>query len=300
MVSIVIPSRNEIYLQNTIDDILKKARGKIEVIVVLDGYWPNPQLKDDPRVVIIHRGSPRGMRAAINAGVAIAKGKFVMKIDAHCMVDEGFDIKLANDCEANWVVIPRRYRLDPVNWKLKEVKKPPVDYEYLSYPNNPSDFGGAGLHGRQWNERTIKRMDKEQYLIDDDMSFQGSCWFMRRDYFYYLDLMDEENYGTFPQEAQEIGLKAWLSGGMVKVNKKTWYAHWHKGKTADGKSHNRGYFLSKRELAKGTAFTNKWISNSTGWKKQTLSFNWLIERFWPVPTWPEDRKLWETQPLGKN
>ena len=50
LVSIIIPSRNEPFLQHTIDDILAKAAGEIEVIVVLDGYWPTFELKQDPRV----------------------------------------------------------------------------------------------------------------------------------------------------------------------------------------------------------------------------------------------------------
>jgi len=74
-VSIIIPARNEIFLQKTVSDLLTKAEGNIEVIVILDGYWPTPQLIEDTRLKIIHRGKPTGMRAAINAGVAIAKGK---------------------------------------------------------------------------------------------------------------------------------------------------------------------------------------------------------------------------------
>lgn len=281
MLSIVIPSRNEPFLQQTIDDLYIKAEGEIEIIVVLDGYWPDPPLKKIPEVKIIHRGEARGMRAAINAGVAIAKGKYILKADAHTMWDRGYDVKLQADIEPNWVVIPRRKRLDPVNWQIQDVGKPDVDYEYLSYPGDPKDFGGAGLHGRQWTERTKERKD---ILIDENMSFQGSAWFMHKEYFNFLELMDDENYGTFPQEAQEIGLKAWLSGGAVMTNKKTWYAHWHKGKTADGKSHRRGYFLDVRELKKGNDYTNKWLIDKA-WKKQTKPFTWLVEHFKPVPTW---------------
>ena len=67
MVTIIIPSRNEPYLQKTILDILKKAVGEIEVIAILDGYWPTAEeMVDDERVKYIHYGTPRGMRNAIN------------------------------------------------------------------------------------------------------------------------------------------------------------------------------------------------------------------------------------------
>ena len=112
MLSVIIPSRNEQFLPNTIDDIFAKAEGEIEVIAVLEGYQPDPPLKEDPRLHIIHHDKPKGMRACINAGVAIAKGRYLMKTDAHCMFDYGFDYKLATSCDKTWVVIPRRYSLD--------------------------------------------------------------------------------------------------------------------------------------------------------------------------------------------
>ena len=36
--SIIIPARNEVYLNRTIKDLQDKATGDIEIIVVLDGY----------------------------------------------------------------------------------------------------------------------------------------------------------------------------------------------------------------------------------------------------------------------
>ena len=53
-VSVVIPARNEQYLQKTVDDVFAKSRGDIEVIVVLENYWPIPSLKDHPKQTIIH------------------------------------------------------------------------------------------------------------------------------------------------------------------------------------------------------------------------------------------------------
>ena len=286
MISIIIPARNEQFLQNTIRELLTKAEGEIEIFAVLDGYWPDPTLEADDRLHIIHHGEAKGMRACINAGVALAKGEFIMKIDAHCMVSQGYDVALAADCEKNWVSVPRRKRLDAENWCVQESGKPDIDYMYLSFPDNPKDFGGAGLNGKLWEGKNRDEKLKEK-LIDDLMSSQGSCWFMRKEYFYELELMDEENYGTFWNEFQEIGLKCWLSGGRVIVNKNVWYAHLHKGK-----KYGRGYHLAESQLIKGAGFTKNWMEFKKAWPKQTLPLNYLIEKFWPVPTWPEDRKLW--------
>ena len=286
MISVIIPSRNERFLLQTVQDLLDKARGEIEIIVVLDGYWA--ELPADNRVRVIHRGTSFGMRQGINAAVAIAKGKYIMKIDAHCMVSEGYDLELIKNCDKDWVVIPRRKRLDAENWCIADVGKVDVDYEYLCFPNNPRDFGGRSLHGRIWTERIKDRLNKPEYDIDDNMSFQGSCWFMHRDYFYWLELMDYKNYTSFIHEAQEIGLKCLLSGGRLVTNKRVWYAHLHKGK-----KYGRMYNLDYDEFPAGSQYVNKWLTNSA-WHKQTLGFGYIIEKYSPVPGWHDN---WE-QELG--
>ena len=270
MVSIILPARNEPYLDKTINDLLLKAKGEIEIIAILDGYWPKEVISDD-RVIYIHKGLAGGMRAGINSGVAIARGEFIMKADAHCMFMEGFDKVLSADCKENQVMVPRRYPLDVENWKIEERKdnKYPIDYMYLDNT----------LHGVEDRARRDDLAHKD-LLIDDTMSNQGSVWFMPKTLFYKLDLMDEEHWGTFWNEFQEVGMKAWLGGYEVKVNKKTWYAHWHKDK-----EHGRGYSLPSPEKTKGQDWTNKWLEFGKAWDKQKYDIKWLIDKFAPVPTW---------------
>jgi len=271
MLSVVIPSRNEIFLRRTTQDILGKAEGDIEVIAVLDGYWIFPGDIVD-KVIYLHKGRAEGMRSAINSGVAIARGEYVMKVDAHCMFDKGFDVKLLNDIEDNWVVVPRRKRLDAENWKIRDVGKPDIDYEHITNPKN------GDMHGQKWTQRALKRRD---VLIDDTPTFQGSCWLMRKDYFHHLELMDEKNYGLFFNEAQEICLKAWLSGGRAVVNKKTWYAHLHKGE-----KYGRGYVIGQGQREIAQRMMLKWVENK-GWHKQSIDFSALIEYF-EMPSWSEE------------
>lgn len=92
--SILIPSRNEMFLVNTIEDALKQSRADTEIIAVLDGEWANPAVPQHPRVNVFHTGSTVGMRAATNYAAKIAKGRYLMKVDAHCAFDEGFDQKM--------------------------------------------------------------------------------------------------------------------------------------------------------------------------------------------------------------
>ena len=279
-VSIIIPARGERFLPETVNDIYAHATGEIEVIVMMDGYWQTPILEDRPGLTIIHRGHAMGMRAGINAAASIAKGDYLMKTDAHCMFAEGFDEVLKADMEDNWVVIPRRHRLDAEHWTLQDTEKPPIDYHYLSCPMTNKD--GYSMHGAIWPERTRERMD---IPIDDTMSFQGSFWFMTANWFRnFLGGMSEAGYGTFSQEPQEIGNKTWLGGGRVVVNKKTWYAHLHKGK-----QYGRGYFIGKTEISKGHEYSaHYWMNNQ--WEKRIHDFEWLVEKFSPVPTWPANWK----------
>lgn len=291
LLSIVIPTRRERFLQKTINDIFSKAKGEIELIISLDGYWPDPPLTDRKNQVILHRGEQSGMRVGINTALSIAKGDYFMKIDGHCMLDEGFDEKLKADCDDNWLIVPRRYSLEPEEWVIKK-DKAPVDYHYLSYPymvgsekiNSP-----LGMHGNVWGQRARER---SEILIDDEMSSQGSCWFTTRKHWErILNPMDILHYGTFRQEFQELGNKTWLSGGRVAINKKTWYAHLHKGKTYGygyGFTNDRWDRWSKESELGRLFCIDFWMNNL--WKERKYDFEWLIDKFWPVPGWPENWK----------
>ena len=68
--SILIPSRNEMFLQRTIEDILANIEGNTEIIVVLDGYKPEPVLKADPRITLIYHTEAIGQRAGTNEAEA--------------------------------------------------------------------------------------------------------------------------------------------------------------------------------------------------------------------------------------
>ena len=81
--SILIPARNEMFLKQTIDDILKNIEGNTEIIAVLDGYKPDPPLSPDPTVTLIYNSESIGQRAATNQASKLSSAKHVMKGDAH-------------------------------------------------------------------------------------------------------------------------------------------------------------------------------------------------------------------------
>ncbi len=260
----------------TVDDIFAKARGKIEVVVILD---ENDQLLIPRPNLIIHKkvGKP-GMKSAINQAIDMASGIYIMKTDAHCMFGVGFDVILAHDCEDNWIVIPRRYSLQAEDWTVKP-NRPTVDYEYFVFPFVKVT---SVRTGGKWYQRA---QDRKELLIDETMVFQGSCWFTTKKHFNRIGRLEinDETKDEFILEPEELALKTWLSGGKVMVNKKTWYAHYHKG------NGQRGYFIDKRPMRQQRIYhIDYWMHDK--WPKAIHKIQWFIERFWPIPGWPEDWK----------
>lgn len=280
--TIVIPSRNERFLFETVRDVAEKTGPSTEIVPVLDGYEPD-QLYEHERVRYVRLPQVRELRKrhAINMVVEQSSCEFVMSLDAHCMVAPRFDAHLERDHRPGWVQIPRRHRLDPVGWCLQTQSddRPPIDYEHTMWPLK---FDPHGLHGFRWDARTLDRLGMS---VDETMHFQGSCWFMERSWFKDLGLMQIEGYSGWGQEAEEIGLKTWRAGGHVITNKNTWYAHLHKGPV-----YGRMYFMNREWARACNRFSfGYWVMG-----EGRPTFEALVRKFWPVPGWPRDweKRLW--------
>ena len=284
LLSVVIPSADPRFLGATVADLLAKAAGDVEVIVSLDGH--DTLLPDDKRVIVVRH--PRlGMRGALNAARSHVRGEYVMKTDEHCLFAEGYDEVLKADTPAHALTIPRRYSLDAERWAIEDNPKGPRDYHLLSNPvwsiREKSDFS---IQGIEWPDRTRAR--RVGFDVDETMSLQGSCYVMTRDHYEWLGPLQEDGYGSFAQEPQEIGLKTQLSGGVMLTTKRTWYAHLHKGKR-----YGRGYRPDRAEIARGHEYSAwYWLTNQ--WAGRTMDFKALIEKWWPIPTWyPDMLENWD-------
>ena len=299
MISILIPARNEFLLQKTIEATLAASEGEIEIIAVLDGCWDKPKIKDDPRITLIHYDESWGQRRAINEAAKIAKGKYILKTDAHSTFDKGFDVKLVKDCEYDWTVIPRMYNLHAFDWVCenghryyqdkadphKENKCPEcksrlkIEYIWKIRKHKRTDFMhmDRDLRVQYWGE--YRKRPEAKGKIVDVMNGQGACWFQHKDRFFELGGLDEK-HGSWGQVGCEVACKAWLSGGRLVVNKKTWFAHVFR--TTGEYSfpyHMRG---SQQEKARKYS-RDLWLSNK--WPMQKRKFEWLIDKFAPVPGW---------------
>lgn len=282
-VSVIIPSRNEKYLAKTCEDILKNARADTEVIAVCNGYWPDPPLPEDKRIVLVHTTDPIGQRPAINLGARISRAKYILKCDGHTAFDEGFDVKLMADCDYNWTVIPRMYNLNIETWKRKMKKV--TDYMWIrSIDAEKKPFRHCYWDGKAHKEcpeerNAHKSWRKTEGNISDVMTGQGACFFMHRERFWDLEGMDEK-HGQWGQMGVELACKAWLSGGRQVVNKKTWFAHYFRGGSGPGFP----WPASGRKQQKARDYSQDlWLNNK--WHLQKRSMSWLVKKFMPLPDW---------------
>src|ERR1051326_1372040 len=97
-ISIIIPSRNEKYLDRTLDNIYKNATGDFEVLVGLNGPTQYPLKNNNYKnLFLIYESQDIGLKPMINHLAKLANGKYIFKSDAHCSFGEGFDEILQAD-----------------------------------------------------------------------------------------------------------------------------------------------------------------------------------------------------------
>jgi len=226
--SVIIPSYKDPLLEKTINSLLENSElgDELEIIAVLDGYWPSSGIVDDPRVSYLHLGANVGMREAINSGVRISKGEYLMRVDEHQIFAKGYDRVILETIQDNWIVTPRRYFLDTVKWEVMDI--PPVDYMKLK-------IGRAGS-GRKFSG--VDAPGDDSQVIQESQAMQGSCWFMKRSWWdSIIEELQTDGYGPLYQDSHEMVFKTWKAGGKLMVNKNTWHAHKHR---SFPRTHNNG------------------------------------------------------------
>ncbi len=306
--SILIPARNEEFLGRTIKDALENIQGNTEIIVTLDGYLPNPPLEPDPRVTIIYNPVAVGQRAATNQGAKIANGKYIMKVDAHCAFDKGFDIKMLEaykKLDDNVTLVPVMRNLHAFDWICEEGhrryqspsgvcetcgRETKKDVVWFAKPS-PQTFTfrfDKTMHFQYYGELAKQEENKKGVLINDGtydpqlretMSIQGSCFMLTKEKYFELDICSEE-FHSWGQQGVEVACKTWMSGGRVISNLNTWYAHMFRTRGGDfgfPYSNPQNLVNENRELSKELFMKDKW-------SKATVKFQKMLDKFSP-PDW---------------
>lgn len=297
--SILIPARNEMFLSRTIEDILGAIEMDTEIIVVLDGEWADPVIEENPRVNIIYLSKPIGQRAATNLACKLSKAKYVMKVDAHCSFEQGFDRKLIADMKDNWTVVPMMRNLYAYDWVCKcghrkyqdkgivcekcgEKMTMDMIWAPRARTRNYTYCFDATPHFQYFSE--FKHRPEAKGDLIESMSLQGSCFMLTREKYWELNICDE-SFGSWGSQGIEVACKTWLSGGRVICNRKTSYAHLFRTKAENSFGfpypQEQGKINEAKEKVRDLFFNNKW-------PLAIHNLSWLIEKFWPVPGWTQE------------
>ena len=299
--SILIPARNEMFLAKTVEDILSNIEADTEVIVCLDGAWANPPLPQHPRVNIIYTPRAIGQRAATNLACKLSQAKYVMKVDAHCSFDKGFDKKMIDVMQDDWTLVPMMRNLHAFDWKCyacgwKKYQGPTPDkceqcgrsdrikrkmvWQPRPGTRNTSYCFDSEPHFQYFSE--FKKRPEGRGDLTESMSLQGSCFMVTREKYWELNICDE-SLGSWGNQGIEVACKTWLSGGRVLINHHTWYAHLFRTKDkfgfpwpASGRDQNK-----VKERVKKLFWDNQW-------PQMKYPVSWLVKKFWPVPGWTEE------------
>ncbi|MFA4890702.1 MAG: glycosyltransferase [Candidatus Paceibacterota bacterium] len=307
--SILIPARSEMFLAKTIEDILQHIEADTEVIAVMDGLWSPPGVPQHERVNVIYLPESIGQRAATNMACRLSNAKYIMKVDAHCAFDKGFDrkmIEVFKETGDNVTMVPTMRNLHAFDWVCpdghrryqspsgpcndcgKETTRDVVWIAKLKPQSNSYCFDSEPhfQYFREFNKRPEGQGD-----LTETMSLQGSFFMMTRDKYWELEVCDEA-FGSWGSQGIEVAIKTWLSGGRVVVNHKTWYAHMFR---TQGGDFGFPYPQSGKQVEYAKKYAKDLFFNKK-WPKQKLPLSWLLEKFWPVPGWTQE----ELDNLKKN
>lgn len=291
--SLLIPARKEEFLVQTVQDALKAIRGNTDIIVVLDGEWPEPGIPMSDRVSVVYLPVSVGQRAATNIAAKLSNAKYVMKVDAHCAFDQGFDVKMMDAMEDDMTMAPLMKNLHAFDWVCtnghrryqgpsgpctecgEPTTKDIIFQPKHNTPNSTSYRFDKTLHFQYFNEYKAKQVGD----LVESMSLQGSCFMMTREKYWELDICDE-NAGSWGHQGSEVALKTWLSGGRVIINKNTWYAHMFR---TQGGDFGFPWPAKESEIEKTRQyFRNIFLEDK--WPKAKHKLQWLIDKFDP-PEW---------------
>lgn len=315
--SILIPARSEMFISNTVADILKNRRGKTEIIIGLDGEWAEPGIPDHPDVKIVYVSESRGQRGMTNMLARLSRARYIAKCDAHTAYDEAFDVKLMDAMKGhdNWTVVPIMKNLHAFDWQCDQCGN--RTYQGPTPGTKSSTFSvceqcGSDKFHRElvWNPKIspqstaycfdpephfqymndMKKRPEGQGDITPTMSLQGSFFMLTREKYWELNICDEA-FGSWGSQGIEVACKTWLSGGEVMCVQTTWYGHMFRTQGGDFSfpyPQQQSKVIKAKQHAK-----NLFLKDHRGnyrWDKQVRPLSSLVEQFWPVYKWT-DRDL---------
>lgn len=262
--SILVPSRNEEWLQKTLEDILEHIEGDTEIL------WEEDTM-------------PIGQRALTNKLARKSTAKYLMKVDAHCSFSQGFDVKMMADMEDNRVLIPAMLNLYAFDWVCKDghrtyqsnINKCPtcgqsVDKQAVWQPKPKPVMTNGCFDSKaifQWHD------PQPELLKHQTMCIQGAGFMVTRENYWKWNLCDEA-FGSWGSHGVEISIKTWQNGGEVWATRNAYMAH---------------LYRSAEEFPYQRDMTQVDQANAMAKKLLTKDIEWLIRKFEMPTDWSEEK-----------
>jgi glycosyltransferase involved in cell wall biosynthesis len=325
--SILIPARNEMFLARTIDDILTNIEADTEVIVVLDGTWATPPIPQNDRVNVVFLPESVGQRAATNIACKLSRAKYVMKVDAHCAFDKGFDRKMIEAFAkvdptssglrrtSNVTMVPIMRNLWAFDWKCLKCGK-----KWYQGPT-PKKCREENYKGTGTACDSTKFIRKMMWIGKHNPQNTSFCFDASPHFQYFEDAKHREPYLTDKKETgltetmslqgscwmltrekywdlniSDEAFGSWGSQG-IEVAVKTWLSGgrvlvnhntWYAHMfRTQGGDFSFPYKMFNSDQKKAQAYAKELFFGNK-WEKQIYPLSWLVEKFWPVKGWTQD------------
>jgi len=182
LVSVIIPvcDADEEWIERTVKSIEDNAVGPYEILAIRD--------KDH-----------EGHRVLMNRMARTAGGKYLLRIDAHCVMSPGWDARMKSSCGEKTIVKPMLDALEVNTWV--------GGYQDIGFIALDREFNNVYPKWKAINLRQIE---------EPSMGLGGCCWMIQKDHYWYHEGCDEE-LGIREGGGLEWALKAWLTGGEVLI-----------------------------------------------------------------------------------
>ena len=211
MVTVIIPCHKEKtwMIQRTVDSLIENSRGPIDIYVVYDGD-SGEEIKGATTWYCSNRV---GQRVIGNLVVGQTEGKYVFRLDGHCLMSPQWDVRMKASCRDGVLVTTCFDSLDD------DFKPQGRDNAFVQLRSNLTN-----VHGRGWKKIECREAEEET------MSITGTSFMMTRNDYNRLGGCNEK-YGNWGNLGAEWALKFWLSGGRVIIRTDVVCYHYYRKTT---------------------------------------------------------------------
>lgn len=198
MITVIIPTVNDAYLEKTIINISDAAIEPLEIIVVDDGS--EIPVKNDFLTKhigrIIRHEKTLGRRVSINEAAREANGSHLFILDAHCSMSDGWDAKMLESCPEKGIVVSCIQDMYGESYELR-----PGIYSHV--------YLNRGYEEKWWNRKSVK-------TTEEMMCFTGCSWLIPKEYYWQCGGYDE-SLGQYGWDGPEWACKVWMGHNPGKV-----------------------------------------------------------------------------------